>query len=293
MAPDRVAQAYRLLDSDDERGAKELSHRVYEERRWFPKWERMSLATISIFTSVIALSAIGGFAIGLAFGANKASPTLSPYIRLEYDQKETLWWTTSYSDEEAIEMELNRLWDTQIPWERGIIALGNDEARAMNLLESQPFPWDVSKKSRYIVNAHHLLHCVRNLYISIHQYRTNVTQTINYPHILHCLDTLRAEVMCTADDTLRYVPLNKTHNGFRPGDGQQRKCRNWDQVQSFVEKHDPCYRYFKPGNTEISNLERFKFCPEESGYLPKIRSHFGYDDSWVPLPDEGPRELVW
>ncbi|KAJ2980120.1 hypothetical protein NUW58_g7030 [Xylaria curta] len=106
------------------------------------------------------------------------------------------------------------------------------------------------------------------------------------------MNTLRVEAMCTADDTLRYVPLNSA-NGFHPGDGQSRKCRDWKQVQSFVEKHDPCYRYLKPGDTEISNLERFKFCSEETGYLPKIRSYFGYNDSWVPEPQEGPRELVW
>ncbi|KAI1130735.1 hypothetical protein F5Y10DRAFT_235064 [Nemania abortiva] len=293
MATGRVSQAYRLLDSDDEGTTKTPLRRVYEDRRWFPKWERMSLATISIIALAMALSLTGGFVIGFVIGTNRALPTVSPYLKLAYDQKETLWWNTRYSDEEATEAELNQLWDTGIPWESGIIALGKDEARAMNLPESQPFPWDASKKSLYIVNAHHLLHCVRNLYISIQQYRTNLTQTINYPHILHCLDTLRADVMCSADDTLRYVPLNAVGGHFRPGDGQQRKCRNWDQVQSFVEKHDPCYQYYKPGDTEISNLERFKFCPEQSGYLPKIRHYFGYDDAWVPVAQEGPRELVW
>ncbi|RYO88824.1 hypothetical protein DL766_010161 [Monosporascus sp. MC13-8B] len=117
-------------------------------------------------------------------------------------------------------------------------------------------------------------------------------QTINYPHILHCLDSLRVETMCTADDTLRYVPPNSVH-GYRPGDGQPRKCRDWSKVQELVEAHDSCYRYLNPGGKELSNLERFKFCPRESQYLPKFRKHFGYGDDWMPEPQEGPRELDW
>ncbi len=71
-----------------------------------------------------------------------------------------LWWNTQYSDVAASESELNELWDVGIPWETGIIALDNEEARVMDLPESQPFPWDSRKKSLYIVNAHHILHCV-------------------------------------------------------------------------------------------------------------------------------------
>ncbi|RYP28521.1 hypothetical protein DL767_007200 [Monosporascus sp. MG133] len=56
--------------------------------------------------------------------------------------------------------------------------------------------------------------------------------------------------MCTADDTLRYVPLNSVH-GYRPGDGQPRKCRDWS----------------------------------------KIREYFGYGDDWMPEPQEAPKEL--
>ncbi|KAH7306010.1 hypothetical protein B0I35DRAFT_483749 [Stachybotrys elegans] len=188
--------------------------------------------------------------------------------------------------------ELNRLWDATIPWERGIIALTNEEAEALNLPDSQPWPWDSRNKKIYIVNAHHMLHCVRNIYISIQQYRNNQTQTIAYPHILHCLDSLRVETMCSADDTLRYIPLNSVH-GFRPGDGQPRQCRDWSQVDAYVKSHDPCYRYLEPGNKDLSNLERFKYCPSGSEYLPKIRKYFGYEKTWVPEEQDGPRELDW
>lgn len=89
--------------------------------------------------------------------------------------------------------------------------------------------------------------------------------------------------MCTADDTPRYVPPNSMH-GLRPGEGQERKCRDWSQLQEFVLQHDPCYRYIYPDSDEISNLERFKYCPNDSPYLPKIRKHFGLGGDWKPWP---------
>ena len=90
--------------------------------------------------------------------------------------------------------------------------------------------------------------------------------------------------MCLADDTPRYVPLNSVH-GFRPGDGQNRKCRDWNKVQKFVSAHDPCYKYIEPGNKELSNLERFKYCPDDSQYLQKIRKYFNYSEDWLPSTD--------
>lgn len=81
-------------------------------------------------------------------------------MNLGFDQTSQLWWNTEFSSESADDAQLNKLWDTQIPWESGIIALENEEARVMGLPESQPWPWDSKGKSIYIVNAHHILHCV-------------------------------------------------------------------------------------------------------------------------------------
>lgn len=181
-----------------------------------------------------------------------------------------------------------------MPWERGIIAIRHDEAHAMGLPQSQPWPWDGKNKGIYIMNAHHLLHCVRILYISIQQFRRGSPQTITYAHILHCVDALRVEVMCHADDTLRYIPINgDPPDGRYPGDGQTRTCRDWSVVTAFVEAHDPCYRFENPTDDDYPNLERFKFCPEGSEYLPLIRQYFGYSDDWMWTEREGPRELNW
>jgi Mycotoxin biosynthesis protein UstYa len=56
-------------------------------------------------------------------------------------------------------------------------------------------------------------------------------------HINHCYDALRQAIICRADDTPLYVPLDT----FFAGDGQQRRCRNWNTLQEWVIQHTACY----------------------------------------------------
>ncbi|KAI1481086.1 hypothetical protein F4774DRAFT_375499 [Daldinia eschscholtzii] len=295
MMPEHKYEEYHLLGQDEEPASDLPTHNERLHTRSLSQPSRLlhkDIWKVLAIGFTFLLSLVAGLFIGSRLQkTSQVNATLS-YFKAVHSQTNTLWWNTEYSAEDADNAVLNQLWDITIPWESGIIALSNEESEALNLPDSQPFPWDASRKKLYIINAHHLLHCVRNIYISIQQYRTNRKQTISYPHILHCLDSLRVETMCAADDTLRYVPLNSVH-GFRPGDGQQRKCRDWNKLQEFAESHNPCYRYLQPGNATFSNLERFKFCSEESGYLPKIRKYFGYSADWAPEAPEGPRELEW
>jgi Mycotoxin biosynthesis protein UstYa len=56
-------------------------------------------------------------------------------------------------------------------------------------------------------------------------------------HLNHCYDALRQGIICRADDTPLYVPLDT----FFAGDGQQRRCRNWNTLQEWVIQHTACY----------------------------------------------------
>ncbi|KAL4999598.1 hypothetical protein BDV10DRAFT_184230 [Aspergillus recurvatus] len=250
-----------------------------------PKQSKTRLSAQTCLTVLLAMSNIFFLMVALHPKSEKIPDNRSPYgeAKLTTNLSDTLHWTTAYSGENSTLVDA--LWETEIPWETGIIALTKSEASHMGLPESQPFPWDPLEKSIYIVNAHHILHCVRNLYISIREYRHSLPQSVSYPHILHCLDTIRVETMCAADDTPRYVPANGAH-GYRPGDGQTRQCRDWSQLEAFVRRHDPCYRYVCPGNEHISNLERFKYCQDDSVYLPKIRKYFGLEQDWVPSRED-------
>lgn len=64
----------------------------------------------------------------------------------------------------------------------------------------------------------------------------------------------------------------------RPGEGQLRTCRDWSQMEKYVTKHSGCYRY----DGDVPEIERWKFCPNDSKYLPKIREYFGLAEDWLP-----------
>jgi hypothetical protein len=80
-------------------------------------------------------------------------------------------WDTPFSYGDYA--DVNKLWYEDEQSDKGIISLDNDYAEALGLPESQPFAWDSKKKSIYITNGHHNLHClVSSLFIPSH-FNTN------------------------------------------------------------------------------------------------------------------------
>lgn len=180
MAFGQESQEYHLLRSSDEEPPESTRSRIRmgsspsNSFLSLPSWPRLGTALGVLLLVVLS------FALGRQSKESRGTQSLSPYseftpmskhrieltkckhllVRLAFDQPDQLWWNTNFSSETASARDLDELWDTQIPWETGIIALTNDEARAMKLPESQPWPWDSNGKSIYIVNAHHILHCV-------------------------------------------------------------------------------------------------------------------------------------
>ncbi|KAE8360409.1 hypothetical protein BDV27DRAFT_167867 [Aspergillus caelatus] len=78
-------------------------------------------------------------------------------VKLGFTVENAMWWNTNYSGPN--ESEVSGLWHNEIPWESGIIAIDKQQANMLGLPESQSFPWDVTK-GIYILNAHHILHCI-------------------------------------------------------------------------------------------------------------------------------------
>lgn len=91
-------------------------------------------------------------------------------------------------------------------------------------------------------------------YTEMHQ-----PQHIALSHVLHCLDQLRQDVVCNADDTPRYA-------GFQPGDtpttgsGQVRMCRDWGELERWSRANTACFKHHDevPGPM----IDRFKSCPD-------------------------------
>lgn len=93
-------------------------------------------------------------------------------------------------------------------------------------------------------------------------------------HGFHCLDSLRQDVLCYADDTPRYTGEGQSNqsSGFH----QTRKCRDWDQLETWAMQHTACYRFLD--NSVYDTLDRHKFCPEGSPYNEQIERMYGREE---------------
>ena len=83
-----------------------------------------------------------------------------------------------------------------------------------------------------------------------------------YHHVQHCLESLRQDVICDADDTPRFAGFEKGVSG----DEQFRQCRDWSQLESWSKEHTACYR-FDHGAKHSDKLWHYSFCPPESPYF--------------------------
>ena len=68
---------------------------------------------------------------------------------------------------------------------------------------------------------------------------------------MHCLDALRQEVMCNARDTPFYTWTDGTQ-----GNGQERQCRNWEELSAWAGEHSACYEDLD----DVPILDRFGQC---------------------------------
>ena len=81
-------------------------------------------------------------------------------------------------------------------------------------------------------------------------------------HNLHCIESLRQDALCNADDTPRYSGYSKHPIA---GVMQTRMCRNWDMLESWAREHTACYRDVGRDVEGFPQIEKYKFCPE--GYV--------------------------
>jgi len=192
----------------------------------------------------------------------------SPYAALT--RTLSVPWTLNgpyFDEDEAVSDEA---WES-MNIDAGAVALTDEYVSKMGLPTSQRFPWD-DTKGIYNLNAYHSLHCLKMLRTSLRESQQGREQSTPFEHQLHCVDALRQEVICNADDTPRYT-------GFQPlkssGLGQFRQCRNWKDLEAWAAENTACWRYINNTDPNFDSLERYKFCPEGSPYYAYIHEIFG------------------
>ena len=166
------------------------------------------------------------------------------------------------------------------------ISLHDEFAKDVGLGPSTRFPWD-TERSIYYVKGFHDLHCLVSRIFLASDYITNLSQklvrkaivskhngdnhTFSLHHLFHCLDGLRQDIMCTADDTP--MPAAVAHH---VGDGQLRRCRDWSKLRAWASRPDQhaCHR-FDDYREATNTLELFAHCPDDSPYRPVVEAYFG------------------
>ena len=87
-------------------------------------------------------------------------------------------------------------------------------------------------------------------------------------HVMHCLDALRDDVLCHADDTPRYTTNS---SGTRTGEGQMRQCRDWSKLEAWAAHYSGCWRYISKKNDERDEIERWRFCEPGTPYYDRVQ----------------------
>ncbi|KAK7752076.1 hypothetical protein SLS62_006042 [Diatrype stigma] len=257
---------YGLLTDDGAAGDLEEKHQsrvTTSPCTWKTHKVLILLFSISIITNILLI-------VDIIHSTTTADPP-STYANLRRTREEPYVLVTQYSsDNETLQ---DQLW-YDINVDAAVVALSDEWAAGHDLRTAQRFPWDQTK-GIYILHGYHNLHCLKIIYISLSEYRRDAPQTRSWHHISHCLDALRRQVLCDADDTPRATDRRaEVVSGLL----QHRRCRRWEDLEDFARRHTGCYK--RPENPEsgsTSIIERFKHCPPGSEYV--------VTDDYVP-PDE-------
>ncbi|KAF1961851.1 hypothetical protein CC80DRAFT_401051 [Byssothecium circinans] len=180
-------------------------------------------------------------------------------------------------------------------YDLGQVALSDVYAKSTGLPRAQRFPWDATK-GVYLINAHHVLHCVKTIRTALTEFHHSSTQSSLWGHIQHCLLVLRDKVVCNADDVPRYTGFQ---NNQASGQGQYRMCRDFSKLEDWALQHTrnellthyctACWRHIgeirDPGFRE---LVRYRFCPEGSPYKEMSETKWleGSSDWWRKYKSE-------
>jgi len=153
--------------------------------------------------------------------ASFLSHSEAPYI------SKALYWNTRYAENPKV--EANKLWADLFPKGQGLVTVNSEWAKSNSLPKSIEDRHDPSQ-SVYFVAVFHQLHCLSVVRAALFHYHEHKEQTVEWSHMIHCVDSIRQALMCSADDTLLYSNDSQTY-----GDGQLHVCRDWRALVKWTE----------------------------------------------------------
>lgn len=106
-------------------------------------------------------------------------------------------------------------------------------------------------------------------------------------HVEHCMDALRQDIICHADDTPMYMWRDKAPGSLNlTAQGQVRMCRDWNALEKYVGDHPGCFAYLNETEGVSREIERYQFCPQDSPFAENMRKYFGYPEDFYREPLE-------
>jgi len=184
---------------------------------------------------------------------------------------------TDYNSEN--ETVANELWDN-INLDASVVALSPEYVKEHKLESSSPFPWD-TERDIYFLKVFHSLHCLKYMRRAFMDLQAGNEAVVPAAHVYHCLDSLRQDVMCKADDTP--MPSPRIHDAV--GDHQVLQCRDLSKVVEWAmaPERSACYRAGNDFRPVVNNLDRHAYCPVDSPYYPVVEEYFekhGHKNPW-------------
>ncbi|KAH7351185.1 hypothetical protein BKA65DRAFT_550150 [Rhexocercosporidium sp. MPI-PUGE-AT-0058] len=228
--------------------------------------QRILLLVSALLNTVLLIAILGG--ARAHNDINCRSPTIG---LLPNTMERTISDITPFSFRSDNNSARDALWNS-LATDRGVVAVDQETIAKQGLTDTITFPWDPTKRV-YIVIAFHQLHCLKLIYktlTSVYNGETLVKPV--YEHCVHCLDQLRQDTECSADDNLWYVGQKST--------GQNRKCKDFSKLDNWALERHACYNFERPMKPGPLDVEAFTNCRDSSPYLQVMKDHFGYGKDW-------------
>ncbi|KAJ5589247.1 hypothetical protein N7537_011925 [Penicillium hordei] len=297
MAP--IPEKYHLLKDEDDSstshrnsGGEELTGHAYlqrqEEEGLKSRFSRK--VTLVIVAVLFGASILSNILMALALTKTHdhvPSQRITKYAGLADDHPVAWQASTPYSTESISESD--HAWvNMEIDYIN--VALSKEEAKEKGLPPSANFPWDTNY-SVYMITSMHSLHCLKSLHRSNLEYRKGVKQSYPTEHLIHCLDNVRQDIMCAADDTPRYIPVDATGTATTAV-GQYRQCKDWEKLRQWSKANDACFSYNELIRHELLEDQPFphalRFCSRDSKFLPTVQKFYNQSSDWVPVKPDPP-----
>ncbi|KUJ19151.1 uncharacterized protein LY89DRAFT_667145 [Mollisia scopiformis] len=163
------------------------------------------------------------------------------------------------------------LW-TELSPDTGMVVVDADYSQKMGLYRTQPFPWDQSKNI-YMLEGYHSLHCLMYIYRALREFEQGIPQTTPMHHHIHCLDALRENAICSADDTLRPAGSGQA-TPLVPEKQPRKQCRDWNQLERWAVENSACFKRYPDDDPKHRTLEEWRNCPENSQFMPLVNKFF-------------------